>query len=64
MKDRIGDFFFPVAGGSIGTATSVIANITWSGLGEIAVHAAVAGVVGGIIGWLVKRVLDAIAKTR
>ena len=64
MKDNFIDLLYPVGGSSIGATTFVIANVTWDGLWEIALQAAVVALVGGLIGWAVKRIMDALFKDK
>ena len=67
MKNRIYNNIFPVGFGSIGGATPVLANIStisWHGIGDLAIQAAILAFVGGLIGWGVKRALDVIFKKK
>lgn len=58
MKDRMLNNFFPISGGSIGAVSPVIMNITWSGVWELALQAAIFAIIGGVLGWSTKRGLD------
>ena len=67
MKNRIFNNALPIGGGSIGGLTPLFANmntITWHGVGDLAIQAAILALVGGLIGWLVKRVLDCVFKKK
>ena len=59
MTNKILDFAFPIAGGAGGSLLSVI---TIGGLIQTAVSALVFALVGGIVGWGIKLLLDNIYK--
>lgn len=63
MKNRTFDFLFPVVGGSAGATSPIWSTITWSHVGELAIEAAILAVVGGIVGWSMKKGLDKLAQT-
>ena len=64
MTNRILNFAFPITGGSIESVTYLFTNLTWQQAGDIALKAAIATIVGGVIGYLVKRVMDILFKKR
>jgi len=55
---------FPIGGGSIGAISPIFTNVTWQGIGDMALQAAVLAFVGGVIGWSVKRLLDCLFKKK
>ena len=59
MKTMINklDFIFPVTGGSAG---GVFGMITFGEMANTAISAAIFAVVGGIVGWIINRGLNAI----
>ena len=64
MTDKFFNFMFPVGGGSTGAIASIASKVTWSGVWEMALQAAVFAFVGGLIGWGVKRGLDTLFKKK
>ena len=60
MSDRIFNHAFPIGGGSVGA----LGSITWNGAGDMALQAAIFALVGGLIGWTVKFVLDKLFKKK
>ena len=60
MKNKLLDAI-PIGTGSAGAISPMyLDTITWHGVGDLAAQAAVLALVGGIIGWIVKRILDKI----
>ena len=65
MRDKILNAAFPMTGGSIGAVSPIVsAHISWSCIGDMALQGAILALVGGVIGWLVKRVLDSLFKKK
>jgi len=59
MKQHI----FPVSGGSLGALSPLILNtITWHGAGDLVFQATLLAVVGGVVGYVVKILLDKLFK--
>lgn len=69
--NRFLDVAFPTAGGAGGGVLAVIENytlllgkITFAGMCEIALQAAVFAIVGGVIGYVVKKLMDELFKKK
>lgn len=66
MRDRMFNAL-PIGGASLGGVSPVISNIntiSWHGIGDLAVQAAIFAFVGGLIGWGVKYTMDRIVKKK
>jgi len=59
MNNKFFDYFFPVTGGAGG---SVFGVITFGTVTETVITAAIFAIVGGIIGFFVKKAMDRIYK--
>lgn len=59
MNNKFFDYLFPVGGGAGG---GVFGVITFGTIAETAITAAVFAIVGGVIGFFVKKILDRIYK--
>lgn len=59
MNNKFFDYLFPVGGGAGG---GVFGMITFGEMTNIAISAAIFAIVGGIIGWGIKLLLDNIYK--
>ena len=64
MSDKVFNYMFPIGGGASGAFGTVITNISWQGIGDMALQAAIFALVGGLIGWSVKFILDKIFKKK
>ena len=61
MQNKILNNIFPIGGGSVGMISPMILdNVTWHSIGDRAVEGAVLALVGGVIGWSIKHLLDSI----
>ena len=63
MRDRFLNMI-PIGTGSLGATSSVVLDVTWGGIGEMALQATIFAFVGGAIGWVVKTILDAAYKRK
>lgn len=62
MIDRILDYLFPIGGGSAGGILGAFNTITWGGVVETALNAAIFAIVGGVLGYAVKVLFDRLFK--
>jgi len=55
MNNKFFDYLFPISGGAGG---SIFGIITFGTIAETAITAAIFAIVGGVIGFFVKKILD------
>ena len=62
MPNRIFNHIFPIGGGTLGGVSPIIIQssaLTWPHISNLVLEGVILAVIGGVLGWSVKHLLDA-----